>query len=205
MQKEIKLSKISTKAPKSMKKEDLITPTMELYERIGHLQHILYAEKKHSVLIVFQGPDASGKDGATKNVFSRCSPQGVRVEAFKKPSEEEMNHDFLWRIHANTPEKGFIQVFNRSHYEDILIQRVHKWIDEDRVHKRMAAINAFEELLNLTTIHWSLSSSCTSVKTINSNSLRKGLRSRKKTGNTIPMTGRSGSYGMNTPKPMNTL
>ncbi|HMY85561.1 MAG TPA: polyphosphate kinase [Saprospiraceae bacterium] len=147
MQKEIKLSKISTKAPKSMKKEDLITPTMELYERIGHLQHILYAEKKHSVLIVFQGPDASGKDGATKNVFSRCSPQGVRVEAFKKPSEEEMNHDFLWRIHANTPEKGFIQVFNRSHYEDILIQRVHKWIDEDRVHKRMAAINAFEELL----------------------------------------------------------
>jgi len=155
MSKEIKLSKISTKAPKPAQKEAYEAKTIELYEQIGHLQHVLYAEKKHSVLIVFQGIDASGKDGATKNVFSKSSPQGVRVEAFKKPSEEEMNHDFLWRIHANVPEKGFIQVFNRSHYEDVLVQRVHGWIDEEHVHRRMAAINAFEELLqfdNNTTI-----------------------------------------------------
>ncbi|HQW11053.1 MAG TPA: polyphosphate kinase [Saprospiraceae bacterium] len=147
MQKNIKLSKISTKAPKGAKKEDYEKLSEALYERIGRLQHVLYAEKKHSILIVFQGMDASGKDGATKNVFSQSSPQGIYVEAFKKPTEEEMNHDFLWRIHKFSPEKGFIQVFNRSHYEDILIQRVHHWIDEDRVEKRMKAINAFEELL----------------------------------------------------------
>jgi len=148
MAKEIKLSKISTRAPKSVDKAEIEEKTLKLYEEIGHLQHVLYAEKKHSVLIIFQGIDASGKDGATKNVFSKSSPQGIRVEAFKKPSEEEMNHDFLWRVHANAPEKGFIQVFNRSHYEDILIQRVHGWIDEEKVKKRMAAINAFEELLH---------------------------------------------------------
>lgn len=148
MAKQIKLSKIPTRAPKEADKEEYEAKTLKLYEEIGHLQHVLYAEKKHSVLIVFQGIDASGKDGATKNVFSKSSPQGIRVEAFKKPSEEEMNHDFLWRVHANAPEKGFIQVFNRSHYEDILVQRVHGWIDETRVQKRMAAINAFEELLS---------------------------------------------------------
>jgi len=147
MKKLIKLSKISTRAPKGASKEEYVERTLKLYEEIGDLQHILYAEKKHSVLIVFQGIDASGKDGATKNVFSKSSPQGIRVEAFKKPSEEEMNHDFLWRVHANAPEKGFIQVFNRSHYEDILVQRVHGWITEERVKKRMAAINSFEELL----------------------------------------------------------
>ncbi len=148
MAKEIKLSKISTRAPKAAKKEDYEQMAIKLYEEIGQLQHILYAEKKHSILIVFQGIDASGKDGATKNVFSKSSPQGIRVEAFKKPSEEEMNHDFLWRVHANAPEKGFIQVFNRSHYEDILVQKVHGWIDDERVAKRMAAINAFEDLLH---------------------------------------------------------
>lgn len=151
----IKLSKISTRAPKGAQKEEYEERTIELYKKIGRLQHILYAEKKHSVLIIFQGMDASGKDGATKNVFSETSPQGIYVEAFKKPTEEEMNHDFLWRIHRFAPEKGFIQIFNRSHYEDILVQRVHKWIDEDRVAKRMQAINAFEQLLkfdNNTTI-----------------------------------------------------
>lgn len=147
MSKNIKLSKISTRAPKGLNKKEIKQKTLEMYEQIGHLQHLLYAESKHCLLVVFQGIDASGKDGATKNVFSKCSPQSVRVEAFKKPSEEEMNHDFLWRVHVNAPEKGFIQVFNRSHYEDILVQRVHNWIDEDRVKKRMAAINAFEELL----------------------------------------------------------
>jgi PPK2 family polyphosphate:nucleotide phosphotransferase len=148
MPKGIKLSKISTKAPKELKKGKIVEKSKELFDQIGHLQHVLYAERKHSVLVIFQGIDGSGKDGATKHVFSGCSPQGIRLEAFKKPSEEEMNHDFLWRIHSNAPEKGFIQIFNRSHYEDILIQRVHHWIDEDRVQKRMAAINAFEELLH---------------------------------------------------------
>jgi len=147
MAKLIKLSKISTRAPKGVKREHIEEKCKELYKKIGKLQHVLYAEKKHSVLIVFQGVDASGKDGATKHVFSECWPQGLYVEAFKKPTQEEMDHDFLWRIHKFAPEKGFIQIFNRSHYEDILIQRVHHWIDEERVVKRMEAINAFEQLL----------------------------------------------------------
>ncbi len=91
--------------------------------------------------------DSSGKDGATANVFSRCSPAGVGFQAFKKPSDEEFAHDFLWRVHKAAPAKGQIKIFNRSHYEDILIQRVHGWIDEERVTKRINAINAFEELL----------------------------------------------------------
>lgn len=118
-----------------------------MVQRIGELQRMMYAEKKHSLLVIFQGMDAAGKDGATRKVFRECSPTGINAYSFKKPTEKEFGHDFLWRVHKEAPEKGYIQVFNRSHYEDILIQRVHKWIDEDRVKKRMDAINAFEELL----------------------------------------------------------
>jgi PPK2 family polyphosphate:nucleotide phosphotransferase len=99
------------------------------------------------MLVVLQGMDGSGKDGATHNVFEKCRITGLSVSAFKKPTEEEFAHDFLWRIHKVAPEKGMIGIFNRSHYEDILIQRVHKWIDDKRVEQRMNAINAFEELL----------------------------------------------------------
>lgn len=143
----IKLSKISTKAPEDLKKKKIEAATEEIAKKIGDLQHILYAEKKHSLLVILQGMDASGKDGTTRAVFQGCSPGAVWVEAFKKPTEDEFAHDFLWRVHKVVPPKGIIQVFNRSHYEDILIQRVHGWIDEDKVKKRMKAINAFEELL----------------------------------------------------------
>ena len=115
----------------------------------------MVAEGKHSLLIVFQGMDSSGKDGASKNVFKECSPTSVSAYSFKKPSDEEFAHDFLWRVHKLAPQKGMIKIFNRSHYEDILIQRVHGWIDAERVDKRIAAINAFEELItfdNNTTI-----------------------------------------------------
>lgn len=94
-----------------------------------------------------QGMDASGKDGAIRDVFKGVNPMGVRVFSFKKPTEEELDHDFLWRIHKCTPPKGMMHVFNRSHYEDVLIVRVHKWIDEKTVKKRFKIINAFEELL----------------------------------------------------------
>ncbi|HRO73194.1 MAG TPA: polyphosphate kinase, partial [Saprospiraceae bacterium] len=103
--------------------------------------------RKQSLLVVLQGMDASGKDGTIKTTFADCNPTGIDTFGFKKPTSEEMAHDFLWRIHKRTPEHGNIMVFNRSHYEDILIQRVHKWIDFDRVEKRMKAINAFEKLL----------------------------------------------------------
>lgn len=143
----IKLSEIPTRAPKGYSKKPTIKERDKLTRRIGELQHLLYGEEKRSMLIVFQGMDASGKDGATKKVFRYCSPSGVWAYGFKKPSEEEFDHDFLWRVHQLVPRKGRIQIFNRSHYEDILIQRVHRWIDETRVDKRIAAINSFEELL----------------------------------------------------------
>ncbi|MBP7183958.1 MAG: polyphosphate kinase [Saprospiraceae bacterium] len=153
--KKIVLSEISTRAPKKLDKDEIEEKTKKITKQISHLQHLLYAEKKQSLLVIFQGMDASGKDGATKNVFEGCSPVGIYVEAFKKPTDEEMAHDFLWRIHKVTPAKGMIQIFNRSHYEDVIIQRVNNWITEDRVEKRIEAINAFEKLLqfdNNTTI-----------------------------------------------------
>ena len=149
------LSKISTKPPKGTNKSETKGKFREMSREIGDLQHKLYAEDKRSMLVVFQGMDASGKDGATRKVFRFCSPSGIDAHAFRKPSDEEFAHDFLWRVHKLTPAKGQIAIFNRSHYEDILIQRVHKWIDEDHVDKRIKAINAFEQLLiddNETTI-----------------------------------------------------
>lgn len=143
----IRLSKIATGAPEGMTKKECLKSRDKLTRTLGELQHTMYAEGKHSLLVVFQGMDASGKDGATKKVFRYCSPSGVWAKAFKKPTDEEFDHDFLWRIHKHAPRKGRIQIFNRSHYEDILIQRVHGWIDEERVDERMKAINAFEHLL----------------------------------------------------------
>ncbi|MEO6760153.1 MAG: PPK2 family polyphosphate kinase [Saprospiraceae bacterium] len=137
----------STEAPKGVKKDDLKDETDRLVKRLGELQYLMNAESKHSVLVILQGMDGSGKDGAAKNVFAECTISALRLEAFKKPTEEEFAHDFLWRVHKVTPKKGMLTIFNRSHYEDILIQRVHGWIDEARVEKRMQAINAFEELL----------------------------------------------------------
>ena len=143
----IKLSDYSSDAPIGTSKKEIEEATKELYKEVEELQESMYAEGKHSLLVVFQGMDASGKDGATRNVFKRCSPSGVRAFSFKKPTDDEFAHDFLWRVHKLTPAKGMIHVFNRSHYEDVLIQRVHGWIDEEHVSKRIAAINAFEELL----------------------------------------------------------
>lgn len=144
----IKLSEISCDAPEHLDKKEAREQTKKWMERLGELQAVMYAEKKHSVLVVLQGMDASGKDGAVRNVFSECNPVGLTVTAYKKPTEEEFAHDFLWRVHKHTPAKGMIGIFVRSHYEDVLIQRVHNWIDEDQAIKRIQAINAFEELLH---------------------------------------------------------
>ena len=143
----INLSKISTKAAEDLSKKDIKKKTIKIAEEIAELAGKLYATKEQSMLIVFQGMDTSGKDGAAKNVFNRCSPSFVSVKGFKKPSAEEFSHDFLWRVAKEAPEKGMIKIFVRSHYEDILIQRVHKWIDEERVDQRINAINAWEENL----------------------------------------------------------
>jgi PPK2 family polyphosphate:nucleotide phosphotransferase len=143
----IRLADIPTKAPKGLKKKDLAEETAALVARLGALQQIMYAQGKYSILVVLQGMDGSGKDGAVRNVFRECTIAGLDLVSFKKPTEIEFAHDFLWRVHRWAPEKGMLTIFNRSHYEDILIQRVHGWIDMERVEKRMAAINAFEDLL----------------------------------------------------------
>lgn len=141
------ISKVDTRAPEGLTKDKIKKKTDKLSRELADLQHVLYAEKKRGILVVFQGMDASGKDGATRKVFRYCSPAGINAYPFKKPTEVEMRHDFLWRVHKLVPEQGMIQVFNRSHYEDVLIQRVHKWIDEERVDQRFNAINAFEKNL----------------------------------------------------------
>jgi PPK2 family polyphosphate:nucleotide phosphotransferase len=137
----------STRAPKEFDKAETKEKTVKIIEELQELQNLLYAESKHSILVVLQGMDASGKDGLIRDVFGALNPQGVTVSSFKVPTEEEMKHDFLWRIHKVAPEKGMIRIFNRSHYEDILVTRVHKWINDDTAKKRMKAINDFEELL----------------------------------------------------------
>jgi len=143
----IRLKEVSTRAPKDMNKEEIKLRTRELLGALDELQHLLYAESKHALLIVIQGLDGSGKDGAIKNVIGTLNPQGVTVKSFKAPTDEEYAHDFLWRVHHHVPAKGMVQVFNRSHYEDILVTRVHGWCDDKTAKKRMKSINDFEELL----------------------------------------------------------
>jgi PPK2 family polyphosphate:nucleotide phosphotransferase len=145
----VRLNKISTKAPKQFNKEKTKAKTALVLKELTELQNLLYAESKHSLLIVIQGMDASGKDGLIREVFGVMNPQGVQVESFKAPTAKELSHDFLWRIHMHAPSKGMIQVFNRSHYEDILITRVHKWCEDELAIKRMKAINDFEEMLEV--------------------------------------------------------
>ena len=137
----VRLKDIVTRAPKDFDKKETKEKLETILLELDDLQNLLYAESKHSLLIVIQGMDASGKDGAVRNVFGKLNPQGVLVKSFKTPTAEELSHDFLWRVQAHAPAKGMIQIFNRSHYEDILITRVHKWCDDKTAKKRMDAIN----------------------------------------------------------------
>jgi PPK2 family polyphosphate:nucleotide phosphotransferase len=141
------LSEISTKAPKDFDKKETKEKTIKIINELVDLQKLLYAESKYSVLVVLQGMDASGKDGAISGVFGQLNPQGVNVKSYKAPTDEELSHDFLWRIHKHAPGKGYIQVFNRSHYEDVLITRVKGWCDDATAKKRFESINDFEKLL----------------------------------------------------------
>ena len=143
----IRLKEINTRAPQDFDKERTKKKMEEILNDLDELQNLLFAEGKYSILVIIQGMDASGKDGVIRNVFGQLNPQGVRVKSFKAPIPEELSHDFLWRVHQHAPAKGVIQVFNRSHYEDILVTRVHGWCDDETAKKRMKAINDFEQLL----------------------------------------------------------
>lgn len=141
------LSKHNTGNPDNLDKEKTKAQTELLIKEMIALQDVLFAQRRYSLLIVIQGMDASGKDGLVKKVFSGVNPMGCRVKAFKAPTEKELSYDFLWRVHSEVPERGMIQIFNRSHYEDILVTRVHKLIDDETARKRMKHINHFEHLL----------------------------------------------------------
>ncbi|MFY7880603.1 MAG: PPK2 family polyphosphate kinase [Lacibacter sp.] len=150
-----KLSELSTRAPEKLDKQKIKTKTENILEELDELQNRLIASNSHALLVIIQGMDASGKDGVIRNVFGSLNPLGVSVQSFKVPTAEELSHDFLWRIHKNVPGKGMIKIFNRSHYEDVLVTRVHGWCDDETAVKRMQAINDFESLLvhhNQTTI-----------------------------------------------------
>jgi PPK2 family polyphosphate:nucleotide phosphotransferase len=116
-------------------------------DRLRELQHLLYADKRYALLIVLQALDAGGKDGTIRTVMSGVNPQGCEVTSFKGPSSDELAHDFLWRIHHAVPHRGNIGIFNRSHYEDVLIVRVHRFVPKEVWSKRYGQINDFEQML----------------------------------------------------------
>ena len=116
-------------------------------EKLRRLQYLLYADRRYALLIVLQALDAGGKDGTISHVMSGVNPQGCQVTSFKQPNQEELAHDFLWRVHKATPALGNIGIFNRSHYEDVLVVRVHKLVPKDVWHKRYQQINDFEKML----------------------------------------------------------
>ena len=128
-------------------KGDLKDATKDLNDELEALQEQLYAEGRHKVLVVLQATDAGGKDGTIRHVFDGTNPQGVKVASFKKPTAEELAHDYLWRVHQHTPGAGEITIFNRSHYEDVLVVRVHDLVPEERWSRRYDHINAFERML----------------------------------------------------------
>jgi PPK2 family polyphosphate:nucleotide phosphotransferase len=119
----------------------------KLGAKMTELQDVLYAQAKHRILMVLQGMDTSGKDGTIRRAFDAFNPLGVRVASFKVPTAEELAHDYLWRVHRHVPGSGEIVVFNRSHYEDVLVVRVHGWITKDECELRYRHINEFERML----------------------------------------------------------
>jgi PPK2 family polyphosphate:nucleotide phosphotransferase len=132
---------------KEWNREKTEEKTVKILKKIGKLQNKMYAQNKFSLLLILQGTDASGKDGVTKGLLKYSNPLGIKISSFKKPTENEYAHDFLWRIHQVVPRKGELEVFIRSHYEDILVPSVEKFIPAGVIEKRYKIINDFEKLL----------------------------------------------------------
>jgi PPK2 family polyphosphate:nucleotide phosphotransferase len=145
--KQIQLNEIDTGAPVNANKEELKKELFTLHKKMFSLQHLFYANNSKSMLIVFQGMDTSGKDGTIRHVFSCVNPLGVHANSFAEPCDKERMHDFLWRIYQKLPEKGRIQIFNRSHYEDILVPTVHRTLNRKLIERRYDYINSFEQQL----------------------------------------------------------
>ena len=144
-----RLANVDTRSTCSFKGDKAATVGIfaELNAQLVELQQALYAEHKHKVLVVLQAMDTGGKDGVIRKVFSGVNPIGIHVASFKAPTPAELDHDYLWRVHARVPAKGELVVFNRSHYEDVLITRVEGWIDDRTAKRRFRQINDFEAML----------------------------------------------------------
>jgi PPK2 family polyphosphate:nucleotide phosphotransferase len=136
-----------TNGDHGISKDDAPALLTEYTERLAQLQQLLYAGESHKMLVVLQGMDTSGKDGTIKHVFRAVNPLGVRVANFKKPNDVERRHDFLWRVHHNAPLDGQLTIFNRSHYEDVLVVRIHGLASEPVWHRRYDHIVNFEQML----------------------------------------------------------
>jgi len=143
----VSLKKFDPADTKDWTKEKAAEKNTALLDELRVLQEWMYAASTHSMLIVLQGMDTSGKDGSIEHVMSTVNPQGCNVAGFKVPSQLEQKHDFLWRVHAQAPSKGMITIFNRSHYEDVLVTKVHNLVDNKTITKRYDLINDFEKLL----------------------------------------------------------
>lgn len=152
--KPVKLADIDPNADGGLDRAEGEAKYAELATELGELQELMYAAQTQALLVITQGLDTSGKDGAIRGVFKEVNPQGCRVASFKVPTALELAHDFLWRVHQHAPERGIVAVFNRSHYEDVLVARVHGLVPETVWRKRYDHINAFERLIadNNTTI-----------------------------------------------------
>jgi PPK2 family polyphosphate:nucleotide phosphotransferase len=143
----VDLKKITTRAPKNLSKENGQKALTLLGQEWAELEDLVFFSGLNGLLIVFQGMDTAGKDGAIRHVLQETDGISVRVEGFKVPTEVELSHDFLWRVHAKTPRKGEVVIFNRSHYEDVVIVKVHGFAPEDVIAKRYDHINNFEQAL----------------------------------------------------------
>jgi PPK2 family polyphosphate:nucleotide phosphotransferase len=145
--KSLKLRKVSPEAPHGLSKDDIERRTDRYGRELAELEDLLYYAGQHGVLIVLQGRDTAGKDGTIRKILDYCNVQSSRVESFKVPTDAELAHDFLWRVHARTPARGELVIFNRSHYEDVLVVRVHDLVEKAVWKRRYDDINAFERLL----------------------------------------------------------
>lgn len=141
------LRSLSTRAPEGLDKSRCKEELQRLRAELFDLQNVFYANGSHALLIILQGMDTSGKDGVVRHTLSSMDPLGVNVRSFKKPTEQELMHDFMWRIYPHFPERGKIKVFNRSHYEDVLVPRVTGAIGEEECRRRYGVINAIEQHL----------------------------------------------------------
>jgi PPK2 family polyphosphate:nucleotide phosphotransferase len=144
---ELALSDEEAARPDSLEKGELREKLDAELEKIGELQKIFFADGRHALLIILQGRDASGKDGVVRSVIGACNPSGVRISSFKVPTPLELAHDYLWRVHQAMPEKGMMGIFNRSHYEDVLVVRVHELVPGSVWSQRYEQINNFEKML----------------------------------------------------------